>query len=300
MSSTGAFRCAASALERGESMAGTASTVRAFVLVEVPGAWGEDALGGARLPDDVRGFLRELTRRHGIRVLLIRDHVRRTPRTVRVFASYVGSGTPWLETTELDDLREVVDLRLTGLADGTSPGLTPHHDPLYLVCTHGKHDACCAERGRPLCRAMHEIAPEETWEVSHIGGDRFAPNMLVLPDGLYYGRLEPADVADVVTAHRAGRLSLPHLRGRTSFDFRVQAAEQFLRAHTGDSSIGAPTVLRSSREGDRTRVEMRLGRSRWSVVVRSSSHTPQQLTCRATGPSAALEHELIGLEPLPG
>ena len=26
--------------------------------------------------------------------------------------------------------------------------------PLYGVCTHGRHDACCAERGRPVCAAL--------------------------------------------------------------------------------------------------------------------------------------------------
>ena len=35
-------------------MAGTASTVRAFLLVEAPGGWGVDAVAGARMPDEVR------------------------------------------------------------------------------------------------------------------------------------------------------------------------------------------------------------------------------------------------------
>jgi len=25
--------------------------------------------------------------------------------------------------------------------------------PLYLVCTHGTHDVCCAVRGRPVAAA---------------------------------------------------------------------------------------------------------------------------------------------------
>ncbi|MGA9746666.1 MAG: sucrase ferredoxin, partial [Nocardioides sp.] len=271
------FRCAVSALDRAEPMVGTASTVRAFALVEVPGAWGEDAVAQARLPEDVRRHLRDLARLHSIRVLLIRDHVRRTAGRVRVFAAYVASEQPWVETAVLDDVREVATLALPGLAGGASPGLTPHLDPLFLVCTHGRHDACCAERGRPLAKALHAVAPEETWEVSHIGGDRFAPNVLVLPDGLYYGRLEPGDAEDFVSAHRTGRLALPQLRGRSRFDFRVQAAEHYLRVHTGDSSLAAPTLLGSQREGDRTRVVMRLSGSRWAVVVRTRHRTPEQL-----------------------
>ncbi len=112
------FRCAVSAVDRAEPMVGTASTVRAFVLVEAPGAWGEDAVAQARLPGHVRRYLSDLARLHGIRVLLIRDHVRRAAGKVRVFAAYVASEQPWVETALLDDVREVPALALTGLAGG--------------------------------------------------------------------------------------------------------------------------------------------------------------------------------------
>ncbi len=43
---------------RDEPIAGTASTVRAYLLIEHPGAWGEDALRDARLPDGLGAELR--------------------------------------------------------------------------------------------------------------------------------------------------------------------------------------------------------------------------------------------------
>ena len=164
------------------------------------GIWpGTDALVGSRLPDDVKRWLRDVQRVHKVRPLLIRGHGRqRTSDGVRVFAGHVGRSGPFLETTVLEDVREIVDLPVSGLASGDRPGLTPYDEPLFLVCTHGKHDTCCAERGRPLCRALHDVAPDHTWEVSHIGGDRFAPNVLVLPEGLYFGRLTPADAPGFV------------------------------------------------------------------------------------------------------
>lgn len=289
-----AFRCAVASLGRTEPMVGTASTVRAFLLVEAPGGWGVDAVAGARMPDEVRAHLRAIERQ-GVRVLLIRDHERRRPTTVRVFAAYVGARGPFVETAELPSVDTVCDLRVDDLADGVRPGLTPYHEPLFLVCTHGRHDACCAELGRPLAKALHAVAPEATWEVSHIGGDRFAPNVLVLPDGLYYGRLDPADGAAFVDAHRAGRLTLRHLRGRCAFPFRVQAAEAFLREHTGDDTLAAPRVLSRSRDHDLTRVVLELSGTPWEVVVRTQIAEPQQLTCRATAPSGALAHELVSV-----
>ena len=290
-----AFRCAVASLGRTEPMVGTASTVRAFLLVEAPGAWGVDAVAEARMPANVRAHLRTLTRDLGVRVLLIRDHERRRPSTVRVFAAYVGPRGPFLETSELSSLDAVRDLPLEGLAAGERPGLTPYDGPLFLVCTHGRHDACCAEQGRPLARAMHAVAPEATWEVSHVGGDRFAPNVVVLPTGLYYGRLDPADAAAFVDTHRGGRMSLPHLRGRCAFSFRLQAAEAFLREHTGDAALAAPRVLRADRDGDLTRVAFELAGQRWDVVVRAEHVEPQQLTCRASNPSGSLVHTLEGV-----
>ena len=66
--------------------------------------------------------------------------------------------------------------------------------PLVAVCAHGRHDQCCAVRGRSACGAIADEYPEYTWECSHLGGDRFAATMLILPEGLCYGRVDSADL----------------------------------------------------------------------------------------------------------
>src|SRR5688572_6330164 len=132
------FRCAAASEERSESMAGTASTVRSFLLVEHPGPWGVEALRDARMPDGIGPELRARTAATGTKVLLIRrpSGASRSPDGVRVFAAYTHHSDPWLETTVLDDLYGVHDLDLEALAAGRSPGLTPHPEPVLAVCTH--------------------------------------------------------------------------------------------------------------------------------------------------------------------
>ena len=291
------FRCSVASLERDESLAGSASTVRAFLLVEAPGAWGADAVTGSRLPDSVKAHLTELTCGSSACGCRARGYGRqRVPGRTRVFAGWAHAHRPWLETTVLDDVEELVDLRLEGLGRGTSPGLTPYDGPLFCVCTHGKHDACCAEVGRPLCRAMHAAAPEQTWEVSHIGGDRFAPNVLMLPHGLYYGRLAPDQAPDLVAAHRDGELLLPHLRGRSGFTMPVQAAEIALREHLRVRGVDAFPLLGSDRDGDEWRVVFSVVGVSWRVRVRSTRGAPHRLTCRALRENAGLEHTVLGIE----
>jgi hypothetical protein len=291
------FRCTAASLLRDEPMAGTASTVRAFLLLENPGPWGQNALRDARLPD---GLGEELTARAvaaRVRVLLVRRPGRQgPPRGLRVFAAYAHHTEPWLETTVLGDIHEVHDLDVEALGAGRSPVLTPHLDPVFAVCTHGRHDTCCAERGRPVAAALAARHPEQTWEVSHIGGDRFAANALVLPHGLYYGRLDPESATEVAAAQLAGRVSLDNLRGRSGLAMTLQYAEIALRRHLGETTLaGVRLVSRTTDDGVVTAVLDARGRS-YAVRVRSTMSADRlRLTCSATRDNAFVRHELLDL-----
>ncbi len=288
------FRCSAAALDRGDDIAGTASTVRSFLLVENPGPWGVDALRDSRLPAAVKAALRAAAARAGVRPLLIRRYHRRAPRTgFRVYAARVDRDDAWLQTAVLDRSEDLLDLDLDALGAGRSPGLVPTEDPVFCVCTHGKHDACCAEQGRPVAAALAAAYPEHTWEVSHIGGDRFAGNALVLPYGLYLGRLQP-DAA--VTAARdvlAGRLPLDVLRGRSCLPMAAQFAEIALYRHLGETAMAAVRVLSVRRDGDLTTVDLGVAGETWRVVVRTTPGDDVLLTCRATRPQPHPGHEVV-------
>ncbi len=289
------FRCAAASLERSEWHTGTASTVRAFVAVEDAGPWGERALVDSRMPDEVKRFLRGVESAR-TKALLVRRPgrvARQTSAGVRVLVAHTEE--PWLETTVLDRVEDVLDLDLAGLDDGRSPGLERVDAPAYLVCTHGRHDACCAERGRPFATALAEVAPDETWEVSHIGGDRFAANALVLPHGLYYGRLQVQRAASFADAHARGLLDLEHLRGRSSFGFAVQAAEIHLRQALDDRRVAAYSLRSVHRQDHHTTVVFDVGDRAWRVEVVRSANPAETLTCKARAPSVTPHQELVSI-----
>ncbi|MGB0101483.1 MAG: sucrase ferredoxin, partial [Nocardioides sp.] len=186
------FRCAAQSLLRDEPVTGTATHVRTWLLLEHVGPWGDTALRDARLPDGLGPALVAQARTHRAKVLLIRRFSSRPDGpALRVFAAHADPVAPRIESGTVADAREVLDLDLGAFRTGGTSGLAPYDGSILCVCTNGRHDSCCAERGRPVARALDQAHPEETWEVSHIGGDRFAANMVVLPHGLYYGRLDP-------------------------------------------------------------------------------------------------------------
>ena len=111
------FRCAGASALRDEPVAGTASTVRAFLLVEHAGSWGTNALRDARLPGDLGPKLRRASAETGVRILLVRRAGRR-PRKghITVFAAYAHPHRPWLERGDLTDPHDILDLDLAGLA----------------------------------------------------------------------------------------------------------------------------------------------------------------------------------------
>lgn len=276
---TAPFRCAAAALDRGDDPAGSATHVAAFLLVEHHGPWGVAVLRDSRLDADVRQHLSGVG---AVRVLLARRH-HRAHRGSTYAVHLCFPHTQRLLRREVADHRELLDLDVAALARGEEPaGWEADPGPLYGVCTHGRHDACCAERGRPVAAALTTVRPEQTWEVSHVGGDRFAANLLVLPQGLYYGQVTAAGAPGLAALHEAGRLDLDHLRGRSSRPMHVQHAEVALRRHLEEDREDALRVVR--RDGALT--EFAHGADTWAVrVERGSGGEPAQLTCGAVAPS---------------
>ncbi len=269
--SGGDFRCAAAAERRLDDLAGTATQVTAFLLVEHHGPWGASAPRDSRLPDSVKAHL---STHRNIKVLLARRH-HRAHRTsdYRVFLSFparrllLGSG--------YEDPEELTALDLDAIARGEAPEWPEIAGPLFGVCTHGRHDACCAERGRPVAAALTASHPEETWEISHMGGDRFAANMLVLPQGLYYGRMEAGTASQVASLHQQGRVDIERLRGRSSYPMAVQYAEVALRRHLEEDRLEAVRLVR--RQGPIS-VFRRDGLD-WAVTVRKVTRGEAQMTC---------------------
>lgn len=254
-------------------------------------------MADSRFPSDVAD---ELTRRSpGVRILLIRHRSRSKAGRVFFKAHSGGEGrAPSLVSSPLPEPAALLDVDFEALAAGDPGPGSPVEDPVYLVCTHGRHDICCADEGRPLYRALSSARPDLTWEVSHLGGDRFAGNLLVLPRGDYFGRLKPDDAAPLADEYEAGRLVLDHHRGRSVRPRLAQAAEHFVRRSTGLVGFDDLQLIEYTRSGpDRAEVVFAAPDGRFEVEVRAWRRSePALLTCRADQPGYPVDYELVSME----
>jgi hypothetical protein len=278
-------RCSALADELAEPMAGTTEHRVRWLLVEDRSAWGEKAVRdvlGAALEADAK--------ERGIRLLLVRrresdpaaDAVR------RVFLVDTAAGAMAVRTVR--DLAELPALLEVPVADFGAPLA----DPIVLVCTNGKRDACCAIRGRALLAALAVDHGERTWECTHLGGHRFAGNLVCLPDGLVYGRVGPAEGPRLVDAYLAGTLDPARLRGRAAWPPPAQVAEIVLRQQLGLDGTRDVSLVRVEVEDDAASVVLAAHGAEHRVALRAERLAPRPISCRADGDEAPLHWRAIG------
>jgi hypothetical protein len=255
--------CSVLAERLGEDLAGTAPKARRFLLLEQPGPWtGRNAVTHSDLDVGLARELLAFADEAGLKMHLIRRGSRRTALERR--SCFVGG--PTLRRFELRDPAELLTLDLEA---GEAAG------PLYLVCTHGKRDPCCARRGRPLARAMRAARPDETWEIGHIGGHRFAATFLAFPYGLCFGRVPAARGPEIVAALEAGEIVLEHFRGRAGDPPVVQAADVLVRRRLG--LRGLHDVVVEGVDGDTVTLRTPGGVQRVVMVRREAE--PRPISC---------------------
>lgn len=296
-----ALRCAPAARERGDWLWGTAAPAKRWLLIEHPGPWARLALESPGIAPEQAVELGRGARDSGTRTALVRRHgrdngVARGPDEARGWwlVDAVGRrqvGGTWSERTGLG----AAIAALHRWPEDDEPAR-----PAVLVCTHGVHDACCAIWGRPVAEALSAGA-EDVWECSHVGGDRFAANVVVLPEGAGYGRLDAALGVEVVAAHRRRAVVTDHFRGLSTQPPVLQAAHAAVLERYAPAGVDDAVPV-----GGRS-----VAVDQWLVTLTGSGpvpahlvalvhrirDTPARLTCGAAGLSSPFRYE-VELDPV--
>ncbi|TDD62838.1 sucrase ferredoxin [Kribbella antibiotica] len=264
-----------------EPLEGSAIIASGWVVLEQPGPWGADAVVNSHLDPVFGSRFDAECKKADVRFGLIRTPGRHSfpaGHAQQVYIASTAPGKTFLLSAHLEDPEQLSNLDLGAIARGdreavnaSLPGLVPVEESVMLVCTNGKRDECCAILGRPLVNALAIAAPGRVWEASHLGGHRFSPTAVMLPEGTMHGHLNAKTALDVLAASDRGETLLTGLRGRTTWTKRGQAAEIAVRHQTGELSLDALTVAGEDLES--VTVWHRDGRS-WTVPVTSAPADP--------------------------
>ena len=278
------FLCSVESLELGESLIGTAPRADVWFMLEYPGRWENKAFADSEVPVEVKekvnAQVKVITE---ARWMLIKQ-LQTNGRGVRFFAALPKADPPTLYKFRLKDYGEVLDIDLTALAAGNAQfDAARVSEPMFLVCTNGLRDQCCALKGAPVAKALSTQFGEMVWESTHHGGHRFAANFLHLPHGLSYGRLRAENAASIVQAALNGRIALEHFRGRSIYAEPIQAGEILLRRELNLDAVDALNLAESEALPDgrwRLRFTERPGgRAHNLLLQRQETETQLHLSC---------------------
>jgi hypothetical protein len=222
------------------SMASAPEASRAWLLIEHPGPWPHEPTEAA-LPGPL-GDLVSSAAQLGIRVQMIRRPGRRVGDARGIYAGWTAGAEPWLRRASWAPARPDVlaGLDLEKLAAGSAPGFgSVVGEPVFLVCTHAQRNACCARLGGPLAQALAARYPGQVFQTTHVGGHRFAANLVILPHGLYYGPVGMAEATAAIDAYQRGTVTAGRYRGRAGQPRPTQEAEHEALTRAGSLGVGA-------------------------------------------------------------
>ncbi|MEM7064216.1 MAG: sucrase ferredoxin [Cyanobacteria bacterium P01_B01_bin.77] len=221
-------------LARSESLIGTAVPADTFILLETSQPWDKPALLSVGISEALRQVIKPLLS-SGVRVHLIANE--QTPeqnrRRILIFQrpgqSHSGRGTQLLgkyKSWEIQvdspaEMAPALDQFLKNSHVGRQSALSGQRH--LMVCTHASHNECCGIYGYPFYQdaiatiqklgLSQQVQP---WQISHIGGHRFAPTLIDFPQGRYYGNLDQAsllcllkqqgDIAPLLSTYRGWSL----------------------------------------------------------------------------------------------
>ena len=280
---TNGFRCADDAESRNELLAGTASRADRLLLIEFPTPWPHRAIDA--FSGDLSAALASACEAASAKLLLIRRPGERSPASGRYphdwqrqWAVYDVKQrlSLWGHWSTESDLGDLVATATSASSDRWSA------DPVVLVCAHARHDACCGVRGRPVAAALAEARGDLVWECTHVGGHRFAANVVLPLDGTYYGRLQPDTAVGVVDAHlERSEVSGDHVRG---FSWMAPVAQAVaVETHRRWGPARADAIENAS--------VVALGPERWRVELTARDVLPSVIAAeveRVAGPDARL------------
>lgn len=191
--------CSQASVEDNEQIFGTAvSETTIWLALEYPYAWSAKALAKCALESTVKTQLGkwqeqilsvrfQMIKRDSLPATKAPDIVYQLPdQEIAFFVALAREGKSRLFRFSLECYRDLLDIDLASLISeeerttqlSSQDKAFEMKNLLYLVCTNGRRDRCCAKWGLPLYNEFADLVPNLAWQTTHIGDHRFAGTMV--------------------------------------------------------------------------------------------------------------------------
>ena len=201
--------CSGFSLEQSESITGTAPSWDRIVVFTLGSPWSSKIELSRYFPENVRLLMDNKDAMERLRIQCIVPDDRYVKPGFSKLLYYQKSTNEGYfngyNKSEFDVPIHDLNLMIPDLINGNlSKALLPSDSETrdLFICTHGSRDACCASFGFVIYEKLRKMLLDNSrirvWRVSHLGGHRFAPNMLDMPQGRMWARLTENEAFKVV------------------------------------------------------------------------------------------------------
>ncbi|MEM7793208.1 MAG: sucrase ferredoxin [Cyanobacteria bacterium P01_C01_bin.118] len=253
----------------GEDPIGSAPQADYWLLVEIKQPWPMSMFTENPIIAQVIAIVRKLNLQRGILirpVAIAPDPDYSSPGLVRMiyysrpakqFAQYHKQEYVVPEDQASQFVIELLNRLLgkqTNLSEFSAYRQDSQHLREILVCTHTQVDLACGRFGTPIYRQLRQTygqqgQPLRVWQSTHFGGHRFAPTLVDLPTGLFWGHLEP-NILPQLIEHSGDHRQMQHFyrgwAGCTQFE---QIAEREAWMREGWDWFTYPRAAAEQRKG---------------------------------------------------
>ena len=235
--------CSEISLDSKEQLFGTTPKVNYWILIEYNSEWEENVLKSINISQAVKSKISELLQSREYTRL---QWIKRVNNNDDLITLYFAESTELnknLYKRQIAAYEDILRLNFKNIHTDNYRSETP----LLLICTHNSYDSCCGKQGFSLYKDVCDDNYFDVWQTSHLGGHRFAPNVLLLPEGLYYGRVDSSKYETIKNDFINNQLSIEILRGRSFHDKYIQAADHYLRISIGNSDFDSLNYISSGK-----------------------------------------------------
>jgi hypothetical protein len=292
------FFCSLKSRENNEGLIGSAPRADVWFMLEQSGRWGTKAFDESEISESTKSNVNmQLKAIKNARLLLIKQKEKRNDG-IAFFVATSFAENPELFQFNLETYDDLNELDLHAII--SNPEKFKKYkvrEPIFLVCTNGLRDKCCARNGIPTFQKLNEVFGESIWQSTHHGGHRFSANMLNMPYGLSFGKMDLADSFTVVEKLRGGELPLENFRGRSIYSKEIQAAESMLRSSIGLAKIDELLFTGSEeKSSDEWTVRFRNKLNEKIYTVNIKKHTSEKkayISCIGDKQAPIVDFELL-------